>query len=109
MLIYHRHRHIDLNLTVTILDIIHRPGSYLKTLRFRGLMLSSFSGAVRRQKQVFFCWANLCRFHQKMETEYSLQNIVFKIKDRTMDNVQKYVYIELTSQIINLKKLNSVI
>jgi hypothetical protein len=33
-------------------------------------------------------WAQLSRFHLKAETESSLRNVVFYIKDRTMNNVQ---------------------
>jgi hypothetical protein len=33
-------------------------------------------------------WAQLSRFHLKTETESSLQNVVFLIKGRTMNNVQ---------------------
>jgi hypothetical protein len=32
--------------------------------------------------------AQLSRFHPKTEKESGLQNVVFQIKDRTMDNVQ---------------------
>jgi hypothetical protein len=35
-------------------------------------------------------WAQLSRFYLQTETEFSLRNIVFLDKDRTMDNVQKY-------------------
>jgi hypothetical protein len=37
----------------------------------------------------FINWINLSRFHLKMETESSLQNLYALNKNRTMDNVQK--------------------
>jgi hypothetical protein len=33
-------------------------------------------------------WAQLSRFRQKSGTEFSLRNVVFLIKDRTIDKVQ---------------------
>jgi hypothetical protein len=47
------------------------------------LCLLLLSGA----RLVFHC-AHLSRFHLKTDAESSLRNIVFEIKDRTMDNVQ---------------------
>jgi hypothetical protein len=33
-------------------------------------------------------WAYLITFHRKTETESSLRNVMFYIKDRTIDNVE---------------------
>jgi hypothetical protein len=43
-------------------------------------------------------WTQLSKLHLKTKIEYSLQNVVFEIKDRTMDNVQNcddYINIDL--------------
>jgi hypothetical protein len=52
----------NLDITATVLDIIHRP--------------------VAGEETSSFYWARLSKFHLKTETECSLRN------DRTMDNVQ---------------------
>jgi hypothetical protein len=47
--------------------------------------------SVSRQTETetsFFYWAHLRSFHLSTETESSLQNAMFEIKDRMMDNVQ---------------------
>jgi hypothetical protein len=54
-----------INITITILDIIH---------------LSQ-----ETETRYIYC-AQLSRFHLKTETESSLLDVVFYIKDRTMDN-----------------------
>jgi hypothetical protein len=37
----------------------------------------------------YIYWAELSMFHLKTEAEFSLRNILFQIKDKTMDNVKK--------------------
>jgi hypothetical protein len=44
-----------------------------------------------QRKTSSFYWTHLSTFHLKTETESSLQNIMFLIIDKTMDNVQNYV------------------
>jgi hypothetical protein len=54
---------------------------YLKQ-RFWDWILSS------EAETSFIYWAQVSKFHLKTETESSLRNAVFQIKDRTVDNVQ---------------------
>jgi hypothetical protein len=42
----------------------------------------------KRRQTCSIYWAHLSRFHMKTETESSLRNVAFWIKDITMDNVQ---------------------
>jgi hypothetical protein len=50
--------------------------------------INPLGGVISVQRQInSICWAQLSRSHLKKATESSLRNIVFKIKDRAMDNV----------------------
>jgi conjugal transfer/entry exclusion protein len=63
---------------MTILDIIHQPAFYLKH------DVSETQLCLRRQTSSTY-WAQLSMFHLKTEAESSLRNILFQMKDRTMD------------------------
>jgi hypothetical protein len=63
------------------------------------------------------CWAYQSRIHLKTETEFSLRNVVCKIKERTIDNVDNCdFHVNLLLQLLTnfqnyyqyIKKLNSV-
>jgi hypothetical protein len=83
-----------INITIIILDIIHRPVFYLKqNVSETGfcLLLQVEPNRVvpiekdslcHRKQRLAFYW-------EKTETESSLRYTVFEIKDRTMNNVQK--------------------
>jgi hypothetical protein len=91
-------------MTITILDIIHRPVFYLKhhvseagfclRLKVEPTQISPAERAIlclRTETETYsFSWAHLSRFHLEMETESSLQNAVYYMNDRTMDNVQNW-------------------
>jgi hypothetical protein len=66
----------------------HNSGPCLlfKTQCFGDWILSPSS--VSGDSSIYVYLAQLSRFHLKTETEFSLQNVVLKMKHRTMDNVQ---------------------
>jgi hypothetical protein len=80
-----------INITFTILDIIHRPVSHLKhnVSETRFCLLNLLRWAMRLSVSGpgteidFIYWTHLSRFHLN-ETEFSLQNVVFYIKDKMM-------------------------
>jgi hypothetical protein len=103
---------LDIRLPVKILDIIYRPVFYLKLnvsltgfcprLLVEPTQLSSIDRAtlcLRAQMETTpTYWAELSRFHLKTETESSHWNIVFDVKDGTIDNVQNLSdYIDIRS------------
>jgi hypothetical protein len=59
-----------MNITITILDIIHRPVFYLKHD-----VSNPASGPETETNSIY--WAEQSRFHLKTETESSLRNIMF--------------------------------
>jgi hypothetical protein len=98
-----------INITITILDIIHRPVFYLKkktfwrldsvsVFRWKLLIWDQYTELVTCLRTVATApigcpeietnsvdWAKLSIFHLKTEKESNLRN-VFQIKERTMDN-----------------------
>jgi hypothetical protein len=93
-------------ITITILDIIHRPLLYLKhafsdtgfSLRLQidptqmeGRDRASLCLRTPQTTTTGFSptyWAQLSMLHKKTETKSSLRNAEFQVKDRTMENVQ---------------------
>jgi hypothetical protein len=86
-----------INITITILLIMHHRVFYLKQ-RFGDWILSPPNGesypvgsniyiAPETERSSSY-WDLLSRCHLKTERESSLRNVVFLIKDRTMDHVQ---------------------
>jgi hypothetical protein len=91
-------------MTITILDIIHRPVFYLKHNVSEDGFCSRFQveatqlGTIDRPslclrflqktETSFDGWAKLSRFHLKTETVSSLRNLLFSIEDKSMDNVR---------------------
>jgi hypothetical protein len=64
---------LNIAITIIILDITHRPALYLK----------------RNISETVFC-LRLQILPTQLVSLDSLRNIVFEMKDRTMDNVQNY-------------------
>jgi hypothetical protein len=62
-----------ITITITILDIVHRPVFYLK----QDVSETGFCLRIQVETETSsFYWANLSRFHLKTETESSLRNVV---------------------------------
>jgi hypothetical protein len=96
-----------INITITILDIIHVL-SFIYNTTFRRLNTISvfrwnlfswaqqivlLSGPETEISSIY--WAQRRNFHMKTEAEFSLRNVVLQIKDSTMDvqNCDSYINI----------------
>jgi hypothetical protein len=74
-----------INITITILKIVYRTLFYLKHNNSETVFCLLFQ--VKPTRPVPIDKADIYH-HLKMETEFSLRNAVFQIKDRTMDDVK---------------------
>jgi hypothetical protein len=95
-----------INITIAILNIIHRPVFYVKygvsetgfclclqvePIDLRPIERATLCLRVRRQSTYIY-WAQLSMINLKTEREYSLGNAVFYIKGRTIDIIQNLDY-----------------
>jgi hypothetical protein len=105
-----------INIVIAILDIIHNPFFYLKICCFGDWNLSpssrgAYSDGHNRKASLClrtsFYWAHLCTFHLKTETESSIRNVDFLIKERTVDNVENYDSYESSKSILEALHYNT--
>jgi hypothetical protein len=70
-------KHLVFSVIITILHICQHSVFYLKIQRFGDWIFSSSPRGTYSAETSSFYWDQLSRFQLKLETEYSLRNIVF--------------------------------